>query len=131
MHLFELSEAARFLRPWFARECAWPQGPGDLADIEVAVRIRAHAVRTDEACWPEARMGIANPTQQLALVVDDATARPEVRALEVDCHGRTELADIANRVAGIVHVKPAWAVQIVPLRLVFAVAVGNLDAAVV
>ena len=71
-------------------------------------------------------MRIAEAAQQLALVIDDADPRPEIRALQVDRHRRAELADIADRVAGVVHVEAARAVQIVPLRLVFAVAVEHL-----
>src|ERR1700730_8395666 len=75
-------------------------------------------------------MRIAKPTQEFALVVDDADARPEVRTLQVDGHRRTKLPDIADRVTGIVHVKPARAMQVIPLRLILAVAVENLDAVV-
>src|ERR1700730_8974868 len=75
-------------------------------------------------------MRIAKPAQELALVVDDADAWPEVRALQVDGHRRTKLPDVADRVTGIVHVKPARAMQVIPLRLILAVAVEHLDAVV-
>jgi len=58
------------------------------------------------------------------------TRGPRFGLLPVDRLHRPELADIADRVAGIVHVEPARAVQIVPLGLVLAVAVEDLDAVV-
>src|SRR5207249_2311290 len=130
VHLLELPEATQILRPGFARKSARPQCPGDLADIEVATRIDAHAVRADEPGRPQAGMRVAKPAQELALVVDDTDARPQVRALQVDPHRGPELADIADRMTSIVHVEAARAVQIVPLRLVLAVAVEDLHAVV-
>src|ERR1700730_17731983 len=87
-------------------------------------------MRADEPGRPEARMRIAESAQQLALVVEDTNPRPEVRALQINRHRRAELADIADRVPGIVHVEAAGAMQIVPLRLVLSVAVEHLDAMV-
>src|SRR5207244_4123019 len=75
VHLLELPETTEILRPGFARESARPQCPGDLADIEVATRIDAHAVRADEPGRPEARMRVAKPAQEFTLVVDDTDAR--------------------------------------------------------
>src|ERR1700730_8248080 len=111
----ELAEAAQLLGPRFAGEGPRPQGPRDLADIEVAAGIGAHAVRADEAGRRQARMRIAKPAQQLALMVDDADPRPQIRALQIDRHRRTEFADIADRVTGIIHIEAARAVQVVPL----------------
>src|SRR5207302_7856795 len=107
----EFAEAAQIFGSRLAREGPRPQRPCDLADIEIAAGIGAHAVRADEAGRAQARMRIAEPAQQFALVVDDADPRPEVRAFQVDCHRWAELADIADRVPGIVHVEAAWAVQ--------------------
>src|ERR1700674_980838 len=130
MDFFELPEAAQILRSGLAREGPWPQCPGDLSHINVAPRVDTHAMRADERRRPEAGMGVAEPREELPLVVDDADARPQIRALEVDCHGRPELADIADRVTGIVHVEAARPVQIVPLRLILAVAVEYLNTVV-
>src|SRR5712691_2134828 len=106
-----------------AREEAWPQGPAHLADIEVAARIDGEAVRPDK----RGRFGpgerVADPRQQLALVVDDADPRPEIGVEAVD----RELADIADRAVRVGHVETAGPVQVVPLRLVLAVAVEDLD----
>src|SRR5947208_10227949 len=84
-------------------------------------------MRADKAGRPQARMRIAKPAQELALVVDDADPGAQIWALQVDPHGGPELADIADRVARIVHVKSTWAMQVIPLRLVLAVAVEHLD----
>ena len=107
-----------------------PLRPRHLADIEVAARVDGEAVRPEKRGRRGAGMHVAKARQQLALVVDDADPRAEIRAVAVDRLHRAELADIADRVAGIVHVEPARPVQIVPLRLVLAVAVEHLDAVV-
>src|ERR1700737_4433782 len=96
----ELAEAAQILGPRLAREGPRPQGPRDLTDIEVAAGIRTHAVRADEPGRRQARMRIAKPAQQFALVVDDADPRPQIRALQIDRHRRPELAVIEARVRG-------------------------------
>src|SRR5207248_7209790 len=126
----EFAEAAQILWPRFAREGPRPQCPCDLADIEITAGIDAHPVRADEPGRRQARMRVAEPAQQFALVVDDADPGPQVRALQIDRHRRPQLADIADRMPGIIHVKAARAVQIVPLSLVFAVAVEHLHAVV-
>src|SRR6516164_6984268 len=69
---------------------------------------------------------IADPRQKLTLVIDDADPRPEIWRVAVHRHPRAKFADIADRMVGIGHVEPARAVQIVPLGLVFAVAVKYL-----
>ena len=107
-----------------------PLGPRDLADIEIAARIDAEPVRAEKRGRRGAGVHVAKARQQLALVVDDADPRAEVRAVPVDRLHRPEFADIADRVADIVHVEPARPVQIIPLRLVLAVAVEYLDAMV-
>src|SRR6266851_5911848 len=113
MDFFELPEAAQILRSGLAREGPGPECPGDLSHIDIASRVDTHAMRADERRRPEAGMGVAEPRQELALVVDDADPRPEIRALEVDPHGRPQLADIADRVTSIVHIEAARPVQIV------------------
>jgi len=60
-------------------------------------------------------------------VVDDADPGAEVGAVAVDRLHRPQFADIADRMAGIVHVKPARPVQIIPLGLILAVAVEDLN----
>src|SRR5260221_11077140 len=121
MDFFELPEAAQILRSGLVREGPWPQCPGDLSHINIASRIDTHAVRTDESRRPEAGMGVAEPRQELPLVVDDADPGPQIRALEVDRHGWPELADIPDRLTGIVHIEAARPVQLVQLRNILPV----------
>src|SRR2546430_6001710 len=75
-------------------------------------------------------MRVAKTRQQVALIVDDAEPRLEIGAVAVDWLHRAKLADVADRSVRIRHIDPARAVQIVPLCLVFAVAVEYLDAMV-
>src|SRR5580658_11018308 len=72
----------------------------------------------------------AEPAQQLSLVVEDAHPRPDIGVTAIDVEERSELADEKGRIARAVHEQPAWAMQVVPLRLVSSVAVKHLDAMV-
>ena len=73
-------------------------------------------------------LDVAEAREKLALVVDDAHARPEVRRGAVHAHDGAALADVADRALARRHVEAARAVQVVPLRLVAAVAVEHLHA---
>src|SRR5207248_1950430 len=97
-----------------------------LADIEIAARVDGQAMRSEKRCRGGAGMRVAEARQKLSLVIDDADPRPEIGAVAVDTHHRPQFADVANRVPSVVHVQSARPVQIVPLRLVFAVAVEYL-----
>src|SRR5215469_6676716 len=130
MELFKFPQAPQIFGPRLVRERRRPQGPGDFPDIKVASRVNAHSVRTDECRGSQPSMCIAKAAQQSALMVDDADARPEIGAVAVDRHRRPEFADVADRVPEIIHVEAARPVQVVPLRLVFSVAVEHLDAVV-
>src|ERR1700730_11706055 len=130
VHALVFLQRADVRRPRRVRIELRPLRPGYLADIEVATRVDAEPVRTEKCGRRRAGVHVTKARQQLTLVVDDADPGPEVRAVAVDRLHRPEFADIADRVAGIVHVQPARTVQIVPLRLVFAVAVEYLDAVV-
>src|SRR5580704_7574776 len=130
MHPLIFLQRADVSRPRRVRIELRPLRPRDFADIEVAARIDAEPVRPEKRGRRGAGVHVAKARQQLALIVDDADPGPEVRAVAVDRLHRPELADIADRMTGIIHVEPAGPVQIVPLRLVFAVAVKHLDAVV-
>src|SRR5207237_1233147 len=68
---------------------------------------------------------------QFALVGVDADPRPATRHVDVDRHVGADLSDIEARRAGAgFHAQAGGAVHVVPLRLVFAVAVEYLDAVV-
>ena len=90
------------------------------------------AVRRDELAGLECRPCVPpRRASSLPLVVDDADARAEIGHVAVDRHARAELADIEDRAlcrGG--RYRPQGPVQVVPLRLVFAVAVEHLHAVV-
>ena len=60
-------------------------------------------------------------------MIDDADPRPEIGNVAADSSGRADFADVADRLVTVWHVKAARAVQVLPLRLVSAVAVEHLD----
>src|SRR5881227_3257167 len=62
--------------------------------------------------------------------VDDGQARTQIRHLAIDRHARTEFANDKIRLLAAAAIQRAGPVQIIPLRLVFAVAVEHLDAVV-
>ena len=63
---------------------------------------------------------------QLALVVDDANPRPKVGDVAAYGSGRTDFADVENRVMAIGHAEATRAVQVLPLGLELTVAVEDL-----
>ena len=128
-YLFEFPQGAYRLRAGLVGEETRPQCPADFADIDVAKRVDGHAVRAEKLCRPQPGVWIADPRQELALVIDDADPRPEI-GFAVYRRARTEFADIADRVLGVRHVEPARSVQVVPLGLIFAVAVEHLHSMV-
>src|SRR3954470_23626869 len=69
---------------------------------------------------------VTEAAHKLAFMIDDADPRPEIGNVAADGSGRADFADVADRLATVWHVKAAWAVQVLPLRLVFAVAVEYL-----
>src|SRR5947209_9019534 len=76
-------------------------------------------------------MSVAEAGHELALVGVDADPRAALRDIDIDRHVGTDLADIEARRAGAgFHAQARGAVHVVPLRLVFAVAVEYLDAVV-
>src|SRR6266567_7555465 len=128
--LLQAPEAGRDLLA-FGADAAAPIGEADFADVDVAARIDGEPVRRDELAGFEPGMGVAEPGQQFALMGVDADPRPAIRDVDVDRHVGADLADIeARRARAGFHAKPRRTVHVVPLRLVFAVAVEYLDAVV-
>src|ERR1700759_182484 len=73
----------------------------------------------------------AEPRDALAFGVDEGQPRAEIGHLEIDGHAGAELADDeGRRLAAAATAQRAGSVQIVPLRLVLAVAVEHLHAMV-
>jgi hypothetical protein len=63
-------------------------------------------------------------------MIDNTDARPEIGDVAVDGSGWADFADVADRLVTVWHVETTRAVQVFPLRFVFAVAVEHLDAMV-
>src|SRR5204863_8864531 len=141
-HLLQLLQGADGARHRLVGEAGLPVGVGDLADVDVAFGIERQAVRGDELAGLEpGALLAAEPGDQLALAVHDGKARAQVGRLEIDGHAGSQLADDESGFLAAAAVEAARPVQVVPLRLVFAVAVehlhtvvlavGNVDPAVV
>src|ERR1700722_16790210 len=80
---------------------------------------------------PASRPGpFSPPSHALALGVDDAQARTQIWRLQVDRHAWAEFADDEVGRLAAAAMQRAGPVQIIPLRLVFAVAVEHLHAVV-
>src|SRR5216684_5124903 len=60
-------------------------------------------------------------------MIDNTDTRTEIGNVTADGSGWADFADIADRLVTIWHVEAARAVQVLPLRLVSAVAVEHLD----
>src|SRR5260221_1049187 len=131
LNLFQLLQAAHHLRHRRVRKTRAPVGDADFADIDVALRIQREAVRREEFSGLEARAVLAaKPRDPLALGVNDGQARTQIRNLAIDRHARAELANDKIRLLAAAAVQRTGAMQIIPLRLVSAVAVEHLHAVV-
>src|SRR5579862_10003258 len=119
-HLDQLLQAPEARRQLFAAGAhpATPIGERDLADIDVAARVDAQAVRRDELAGLQPGMGMAEPRQEFALMGVDADPRPAIRQVDVDRHVGADLADEKAAVLARLHVEARRAVHVVPLRLV-------------
>src|SRR6267142_5123476 len=60
-------------------------------------------------------------------MIDNTDTRTEIGDVAADGSGWADFADVADRLVTIWHVEAARAVQVLPLRLVSAVAVEHLD----
>src|ERR1700719_3727927 len=123
-----MDDAELFRRRLF-REAA-PGTARQFADINFAARIDGDAVRRGELSRQDPAMRLAEPRQDLALGGVDADARPDIGPVAVDLARRPALADVAQRVVAARQAHAVRAVQVVPLRLPFAVAVEHLHSMV-
>src|SRR5207248_9096504 len=102
-----------------------------IANKYVADLINGEPSRPDELARVETGMGMTEPRQEFALIGIDADPRTAIRQIDIDRHVRSDLADEeARRLGAGLHVEAGRAVHVVPLRLVFAIAVEYLDAVV-
>src|ERR1700687_1954334 len=128
---FQFLKTANHRRHWRIREAGLPVGDADFADIDVALRIQRDAVRREEFAGLEAGTVLAaEPGDALSLGVDDAQARAQIRHLAIDRHAGAKLANDEIRLPTAAAMQRAGPVQIIPLRLVSAVAVEHLHAMV-
>src|SRR3954453_21138602 len=113
------------------RKAGLPVGDADFADINIAFRIHCDAVRREEFAGFQPRAVLAaEPGDAVALGVDDREPWAEIGHLAIDRQAGTEFADDEIRLFAAAAAQRAGPVQIVPLRLVFAVAVEHLHAVV-
>src|SRR6266702_3274194 len=63
-------------------------------------------------------------------MIDNTDTRTEIGNVTADGSGWADFADVADRLVTVWHVEAARAVQVLPLRLVLAVAVEHLVAVV-
>ena len=73
---------------------------------------------------------VAKAADQFALMIENTDTRPEIGNITADGGCWADFADVADRLMTVWHVETARTVQVLPLRLVFAVAVEHLDAMV-
>src|SRR6202163_401880 len=131
LDFLQLLQAANDRRHRRIRKAGLPVGDADFAEIDVALRIQRDAVRCEEFAGLEARTILAaEPRDALSLGVDDGQAGAQIWRLQVDRHARTQLADNEIRLPAAAAMQRAGPVQIIPLRLEFAVAVEHLHAVV-
>src|SRR5262245_56699099 len=83
---------------------------------------------SDKLTWLLAGKNISQTPQSFAFLVINIYPASQIRALLVHRHAWTQFTDVTERIwPGGIHVESAGAVHIVPLGLVFAVAVEHLD----
>src|SRR5450755_1176269 len=131
LDFLQLLQAAYDRRHRRIRKTGLPVGDADFAEIDVALRIQCDAVRCKEFAGLKAGTILAaEPCNALSLGIDDGQARAQIWRLQVDRHARTQLADNEIRLPAAAAMQRAGPMQIIPLRLVFAVAVEHLHAVV-
>src|SRR6266487_278213 len=110
---------------------AAPRRPRDLGDVDGALGVGDHAVGGGELAGLLAPERSAEARDLLTLGVQHRHAGPEIGHVLVDGQGVAELAHVeCAAVLGAVHEEAAGSVEIVPLALIPALAVEDLDAVV-
>ena len=90
---------------WFPGVNLWPGSPGDLPDIDVAARVHRETVRRQEFAKLDSGRRVTEAGNQLAFMIDNTDARPEVRNVTADGGGRADLRKANLRGAGL---RGAW-----------------------
>src|SRR3954469_7869655 len=124
-HLLQLLETAHDGGHRRVGKARLPVGDADLADVDVACGVERETVRGEE--FADRKTGAilaAEARNFLSLSIHDGQARPDILVFEVDRHAGTELADDEVRFADpAAAAQRAGTMQIIPLRLVLALAV--------
>jgi predicted CxxxxCH...CXXCH cytochrome family protein len=141
--------SANFVEPTFIRRRSPPgnsvvflEGPAKVTRAAQRSHTRCcsvycHFLGTQSSAWrfrhralAEARVAalqrVAKTTNQLALMVDDANPRPKVGDVAAYGSGRTDFADVENRLMAIGHAEATRAVQVLLLGLELTAAVEDL-----
>src|SRR5262249_40138130 len=124
--LLQAAALAHFRWHWRLWKARLPVGDADLADIDVASRVERQPVRRQEFSSLDAwAMLAAAPRNAFALGIHDGQARAEIGHFEIDGHAWAEFTDYEIGMLAAATMQRAGTVQIVPLRLVFAIAVEH------
>ena len=80
--------------------------------------------------YAQSRAQPAQLGQPLPCVVDDRHQWPQIGRIYVHPLQRTQFSDVTDRAISARHEDPARPVKVVPLRLILAIAIEDLDAMV-
>src|SRR5215469_3180185 len=81
----------------------------------------------EELGWPHPRPQPAQPCNALTGMIDNRHSRSEIGDMATDRLHRSQFANVADRTLARGHEQPARPMQVVPLGLVFAIAIEHLD----
>ena len=95
--LFELLQGAEVGWVWFPRVNLRPGRPGNFTDIDVATRVDCETVRRKELSEFGPCRRVAEAADQIAPVVYDTDARPEIGNITADGCCWADFADVADR----------------------------------
>src|SRR5215213_10707471 len=126
---FQLLQTAHDRRHRRIGEAGLPVRDADFAQVNVALRVERDPVRREELADVESRPTLAaEPRDALALRVHNGQARTEIGRMQIDRHAGAEFADDEIRLLAAAAAQRAGTMKVVPLRLVFAIAVEHLHA---
>ena len=126
----QLAEHAQRGRTRPARIDQRPSRICNFADVEIATGISRKPVGREEVPRREARPVVSDPRQNRASMGQDADSGSYSGIVAVDLHERTQFPREAKGVRLCIHVERTWTVQVVPLSLITALVVEELNAVV-
>jgi len=122
--LFQRGQCRRFRR--FGEQHR-PAGDSNLRNVHVTHRVYSYPMGRHELTLFEAGTLAANARELQSVVGDDRNSGAEIGRVPVHAHHRTELTNVAMGALSARHEHGRGAVQIVPLGLIAAIAVKDLD----